>query len=526
MDTIVLGFSTLLEPGVLSFLLLGVFCGLIVGSIPGLNENIAFAVFIPFSFSLAPTYALALMVGVYCAAAVGGAMPAVMIKVPGTASAVLTAVDGNAMVRRGKANTALSIAIFSSVFGGLSSALVLLFFAPVLADVALRFGYVENFALCVLGIAAVVGMLEKNVIKGILSAFFGLLVATVGLSLVTGYPRFTFGITNFYEGVPFVPLLIGLFGISAALELAEEVFQERRMNKAISELPRIVGSLFPGKALIKRLLPTWCNAAAIGNVIGVLPGAGMLMAIYIAYNQASGRYRRKYKDDPDAIAWGEGTPEGIAAPEAANNAVVASSMVPLLSLGIPGNSVSALFIGALMIHGMVPGPLLFINHPDIAWMIMVSFVAANIVMGPFAIFVAKYISGMVYRLPKQVMVPTIALLCLTGAYADGNSLFNVGVALAAGLVGYIFRKVDIPHAPIILALVLGQKLEDSLANSLSVSEGNWLIFVDPVNHPISFGLMMVSFVFILLPVIKAVLRHMSKKKILAATCTTNHTVPS
>ena len=513
METIVLGFNTLLQPSVLAFLLLGVFCGLIVGSIPGLNENIAFAVFIPFSFSLAPTYALALMVGVYCAAAVGGAMPAVMIKVPGTASAVLTAVDGNAMVRRGKANTALSIAIFSSTFGGLSSALVLLFFAPILADVALKFGYVENFSLCVLGIAAVVGMLEKNVIKGVLSAFFGLLVATVGLSLETGYPRFTFDVTDLFEGVPFVPLLIGLFGISAALELAEEVFQERRLNKPISDLPRIAGSLLPGKALVRRLLPTWLNAALIGNVIGVLPGAGMLMAIYIAYNQAAGRYRRKFKKEAENVAWGEGTPEGIAAPEAANNAVVASSMVPLLSLGIPGNSVSALFIGALMIHGMVPGPLLFINHPDIAWMIMVSFVVANIVMAPIAIFVAKYVSGMVYRLPKQVMVPTIALLCLTGAYADGNSLFNVGVALISGLIGYFFRKVDIPHAPIILALVLGQKLEDSLANSLSISGGDWLIFIDPVNHPISFGLMMVSFVFILLPVIKTVVRRMRSRKV-------------
>lgn len=514
METIVLGFSTLLEPSVLAFLLLGVFCGLIVGSIPGLNENIAFAVFIPFSFSLPPTHALSLMVGVYCASAVGGAMPAVMIKVPGTASAVLTAIDGNAMVRRGNANTALGIAISSSVFGGLSSALVLLFFAPILASVALKFGYVENFSLCVLGIAAVVGMLEKNVLKGILSAAFGLLVATVGLSLETGFPRFTFGVSSLYEGVPFVPLLIGLFGVSAALELAEEVFQERRHGATVSDLPRIVGRLIPTKKMVRRLLPTWISSATIGNVVGVLPGAGMLMAIYIAYNQASSRYRRKFKADASAVKWGEGTPEGIAAPEAANNAVVASSMVPLLSLGIPGNSVSALFIGALMIHGMVPGPLLFINHPDIAWMIMVSFVAANIVMGPFAIFVAKYISGMVYRLPKQVMVPTIALLCLTGSYADGNSLFNVGVALIAGLVGYLFNKVNIPHAPIILALVLGQKLEDSLANSLDISGGNWLVFIDPTNHPISFVLIFVSFVFILLPVIKFLLRQLNKEKLL------------
>ena len=500
MENILLGFSTLMEPSVLAFLILGVFCGLIVGSIPGLNENIAFAVFLPFSFSLSPTLALVLMVGVYCSAAVGGAMPAIMIKVPGTASAVLTAIDGNAMVRKGKANTALSIAIYSSVFGGLTSSIVLMFFAPILAAVALRFGYVENFSLCVLGLAAVVGMLEKNILKGILSAGIGLFVATIGLSLETGFPRFTFGNSNLYEGVPFVSMLIGMFGISAALELAEEIFKERKLNMEISDLPRITGSLLLPFHLGKRLLPTWMTSAAIGNVVGVLPGAGMIMAIYIAYNQASSRYQRKFKKEAEETKWGEGTPEGIAAPEAANNAVVASSMVPLLSLGIPGNSVSALFIGALMIHGMVPGPLLFINFPHIAWMIIVSFLVANIIMGPVAIFVAKYVSGMVYRLPKQVMVPTIALLCLTGAYADGNSLFNIGVALTSGVLGYFFVKVGIPHAPIILALVLGQKLEDSLSNSLTISHGNWLVFLDPFQHPISLGLMLLSLFFILLPI--------------------------
>ncbi len=502
METIVLGFNTLLEPSVLAFLTLGVFCGLVIGSIPGLNENIAFAVFLPFSFSMPPNYALALMVGVYCSAAVGGAMPAVMIKVPGTASAVLTAIDGNAMVKNGKVNIALRIAIWSSVFGGLTSAMVLLFFAPMLAAAALKFGYVENFSLCILGIAAVVGMMEKNVLKGVLSAAFGLLVATAGLSTVTGFPRFTYGISELYEGVPFVPLLVGLFGVSAAFELAEEVFQERRLSKDISSLPRISGSLIPTKSMIKRLLPTWISSSLIGNVVGVLPGAGMLMAIYIAYNQASNRYRRKFEGQPGEVPWGEGTPEGIAAPESANNAVVASSMVPLLSLGIPGNSVSALFIGALMIHGMVPGPLLFINHPDIAWMIMVAFFAANIIMGPVAILNAKYISGMVYRLPKQVMVPTIALLCLTGAFANGNSLFNVGVALGAGLVGYFFRKVGIPHAPIILALVLGQKLEDSMVSALNISSGSWYVFVDPVNHPISLVLIVISAFFTFLPIYK------------------------
>lgn len=511
METILLGFGTLLNPAILVFLLLGVLAGLIIGSIPGLNENIAFAVFLPFSFSLAPANALALMVGVYCAAAVGGAIPAVMIKVPGTASAVITAIDGNAMVRQGKANTALSLAFSSSVFGGLTSSLVLLFFAPALASMALKFGYVENFSLCLLGIAAVVGMLEKDILKGIFSAVFGLMVACVGLSLETGFPRFTFGNYSLYEGAPFVPMLVGLFGISAALELAEEIFLARQRDQKISRLPKIQGSLLLPWHLVKRLMPTWLNAAAIGNLVGVLPGAGMIMAIYLAYNQAAHRFRKRFQGKPGEAEWGEGTPEGIAAPEASNNAVVASSMVPLLSLGIPGNSVSALFIGALMIHGMVPGPLLFINNADIAWMIIAAFFVANIVMGPMAIFVIKYLSGLVYRLPKVVLVPAIALLCLNGAYADGNALFNIWVALVSGLVGYLFNKVNIPQAPIILALVLGRKLEDSLSNSLSISGGDWLVFVDPGEHPISLCLILASVAFMMVPIIKFALEKLKEK---------------
>jgi putative tricarboxylic transport membrane protein len=503
-DTIVLGLTTLLQPAPLFFLLGGVLLGLIIGSIPGLNENIAFAVFLPFSFALEPTAALALMVGIYCAAAVGGAIPAIIIKVPGTASAMLTAVDGNAMARHGKANVALGIAISSSVFGGLASAIVLLLFAPVLADAALRFGYVENFALCVLGIAAVVGMLDKNVTKGFLAAALGLLIATVGLSQESGFPRFTFGQSDLYEGIPFVPMLVGLFGISAALTLAEEIFHARRTQQKVTSLPQITGSLVPDRKLARRLLPTWLSAAAIGNVIGVLPGAGMLMAIYLAFNQAARRYQRKFAGRPGEASWGDGAPEGIAAPEASNNAVVASSMVPLLSLGIPGNSVSALFIGALMIHGMAPGPLLFMQHADIAWMIMAAFLVANLVMGPLAIFVIRHVSGAIYRLPKEILIPVITILCLSGAYAEGNSLFNIWVALSAGFVGYFFHKVHIPHAPLILGLVLGERLEESFANSMALSDGNWFVFVDPASHPISLGLILVSLVFVLMPVINRI----------------------
>ena len=500
MDLIALGFATLFDPSVILMLILGVAAGMVVGSIPGINDNIAFAVFIPFSFAMPPEQALALMVGVYCAAAAGGAIPAIMIKVPGTASALLTAVDGNAMARRGEAGKALSIAMTSSVIGGIASSLVLLVFAPALATVALRFGYVENFALAILGMSSVVGLLSGNVIKGIAAGLIGLLAATVGFSLTTGFPRFTYDNVNLIEGIPFVPLLVGLFGIAAMFELLVDIWRERKAGLSVSALPTI-GSMRLPRDLVRRLLPVWAGSATIGNLIGMLPGAGMLMAIFLAYDQASRRFHRCFAGKPGEADWGEGAPEGIAAPESANNAVTASSMVPLLSLGIPGNSTSALFIGALAIHGMVPGPLLFTQHGDIAWMIIVAFLIANLVMWPIAFLVIKSVSRSIFAIPKEAMVGVIALLCMLGAYADGANAFNIWVALVAGAVAYAMRLANIPLGPAILGLILGPQMESSLSNSLSMSRGDWLVFIDPVNHPISAAMIALSLLLWLLPVL-------------------------
>lgn len=294
MDLIVLGFETLASPQVTLMLLIGVIAGMIVGSIPGINDNIAFAVFIPFSFSMPPEQALALMVGVYCAAATGGAIPAIMIKVPGTASSLLTAIDGNAMARKGLGGRALSIAVTSSVVGGVLSSIVLLLFAPSLAKVALKFGYVENFALAILGLSSVVGLLRGNVIKGCVAAIIGLSIANIGFSQLTGFPRYTFDNVNLIEGIPFVPMLVGLFGIAAMFELLADIFKERKAKTQVSK-PLEIGSMMLPKSLILRLLPVWMSSAAIGNVIGMLPGAGMLMAIFLAYDQAARRFRRIFE---------------------------------------------------------------------------------------------------------------------------------------------------------------------------------------------------------------------------------------
>ena len=494
MDMILLGFETLASPMVAMMLLIGVIAGMIVGSIPGINDNIAFAVFIPFSFSMPPEQALALMVGVYCAAATGGAIPAIVIKVPGTASSLLTAEDGHAMARKGNAGRALSIALTSSVIGGLLSSVVLLFFAPSLAGVALKFGYVENFALAILGLSSVVGLLQGNIIKGAISATLGLLVANVGFSPMTGFPRYTFDNVNLIEGIPFVPLLVGLFGIAAMLELLTDILRDRKTSTETARLP-VIGSLRLPRALFARLLPVWGVSAAIGNVIGMLPGAGMLMAIFLAYDQAARRFRRRFAGQKAEPEWGDG------APEAANNAVTASSMVPLLSLGIPGNSTSALFIGALALHGMVPGPLLFSQHGSVAWMIIVAFLIANIILWPVAFAVIRTVSKSIFSIPKEALVGVIALLCLMGAYADGANTFNMWVALIAGLTAYALKLAGIPLAPCILGLVLGPQLEASLNNSLIISGGNWFVFIDPVSHPISAVMIFVSALLWSVPVI-------------------------
>jgi len=510
LDLIAIGFSTLFEPTVVMMLIIGLFAGLVVGSIPGINDNIAFAVFIPFSFAMPAAEALALMVGVYCAAASGGAIPAIMIKVPGTASALLTAVDGNAMARRGHAGKALSIAITSSVIGGTACSLVLLLFAPLLANLALLFGFVETFALTVLGLSSVVGLLAGNVLRGLASAFIGLLVSTIGFSLTTGYPRYTFDNVNLIEGVPFVPLLVGLFGVASVFELIADISRERTKTGKARALPAI-GSMRLSRRLIRRLAPVWGTSATIGNLIGMLPGAGMLMAIYLSYDQAARRFKRVFAGQPDEPGWGEGAPEGIAAPESANNAVTASSMVPLLSLGIPGNSTSALFIGALGIQGMVPGPLLFSQNADIAWMIIVAFLVANLLMWPIAFLVIKSVSRTVFAIRKEVLVGIIAMLCLLGAYADGANTFNIWVALIAGLVAYLMKLVNIPLGPAILGLVLGSQMESALSNSLSVSGGSWLVFVDARNHPLSAVMIVMAALMWAIPVVRYLRSRMARQ---------------
>jgi len=465
-------------------LFFGVIVGLVVGAMPGVNDSITMAVLIPITFGMDPKIALLVLVGIYCSACYGGSLPAILLNIPGTASSVVTTIDGHPMALKGEAGKAIAISTYSSVFGGLMSSLVLMFFAPFLANQALRFGPPEYFCLAVLGMATVAGMAGKSLIKNLIAGILALIISTIGMSPQTGFPRFCFGNTYLLDGIPFIPALIGFFGITSVLELSENIVENEVPSIKISKVKKV----FLGKKLIKRLLPTWLISGGIGNIIGVIPGAGMVMAVFMAYRQAVSRNKDK--------KFGTGIPEGIAAPEAANNAVVASSMVPLLSLGIPGNSTSALFLGALMIQGLRPGPLLFKDHPDLAYLIIVGFFIANILMGPIGLAMGNFFVKILPKIPRKVLSGIIVAICATGAFAMNNSIFGILIMLIFGVLGYVLNKLEIPYSPIILGMILGPMMERNLWQSLIISHGDPFIFL---KRPLSLFLLILALILFFAP---------------------------
>lgn len=495
MANIILGLGELLTPACLFGILAGTVIGLMVGSLPGLNDSITMAVLMPMTFGMETSLAMGLLIGIYCASACGGSIPAILLKIPGTASASVTAFDGYPMAQRGESGRALGISIASSTFGGLTSALVLLFLCPLLAEQALKFGPPEYFMLTVLGMSSVIGMAGENVGKSIIAIAFGLLLSCVGMSPQTGLARFTFGNIYLMDGISLVPMLIGLFGITSLLELFES-FRADAVIAAVKEKTRLLKVQLPNAKEAKELLPTWVQASVIGNIIGIIPGAGMIMAIFMAYHQA-------VQSNPDK-KFGTGVPQGIAAPEAANNAVVASSMVPLMALGIPGNSSSALFLSALTIQGLRTGPSLFKETPQVAYMMILGFLLTNIIMLPLAVAYTRLFATAVLKMRREILSGIVLVLCVTGAFAVRNNVFNIYVILFFGLVGYLFNKFKIPQSPLILAAILGTMMESNWVQSMVFGDGKLSIFV---TRPLSLGLLVLSLLFVLWPFARKIFRN-------------------
>ena len=434
---------------------LGAVLGILFGALPGVSATLGIALLVPLTFAFPPVPALIFIGAVYCGAIYGGSISAVLLNVPGTPAAVATMLDGYAMTRQGKGGLALGLCTVASLIGGQVSVLVLLFAAPLVASFALEIRSAEFFWIVLFAMSTVGAIGEGSPVKGIIAAVLGLAIGTVGAHPMTGTIRYTFGELALYEGLPVVSALVGLFSISQVLMLAEG----RGMDTQL-DIPKI-GRIWPGKGLIWSLRRTLARSSVIGTVVGLIPGAGADIAAFIGRSEA-----RRYSAEPQM--YGKGSPEAIAGAEAANNAVVGGSLIPMLTLGIPGNAVTAALLGGLLIHGLIPGPLLFTQAPDVLYPFIFSLFLANAFFAVVALVALPWLSRIVL-VPQGVVAPMVAALAVIGAYSFRSISFDIWIMFTMGLVGYALRKAEYPLAPIILGLILGPLAEENLDRVMTLA---------------------------------------------------------
>lgn len=485
MEAFVQALSAVLAPSALFYMFIGVLFGILCGAMPGLSAVMAVSIMLPFTFGLKDV-GIMMLLGIFCGAVYGGSITAILINTPGTANSAATCLDGYPMAHKyGQPGRALSISTMASTFGGLFSALMLLWIAPLLSKIALNFGVTEMFALGVFGLSIVTAVSSHSIIKGLLGAVLGLLLGSVGMDTTSAAFRYTFGTTYLISGIQFVPLLIGLFAFSQCLLSAEEDIKSMAKSKG-GKLTQIL----PTKSDIKQTAPTIFISSVIGTVIGAIPGTGGDIASWIGYNEA-----KRISKHPEKF--GDGAPEGIAAPEAANNAVSGGAMIPLLTLGIPGDSVTAIMLGALMMQGIAPGPLLFTTQTVKVYTIIISLFVANIFMCLLG-YVGIRGFAKISLVPMKWLNPIIFVFCTVGTFAINNNMGDVFLMIGAGIVGYILVKLDFCMPPIILGLILSGTVEENLRRALVLSDGSLSIFL---KHPIAMALLAVAAISLLTPVI-------------------------
>jgi putative tricarboxylic transport membrane protein len=454
------GLAAALAPTNLLMAAVGALLGTLVGVLPGLGPTAAIAILFPLTTVLEPAPAIIMLAGIYYGAMYGGSTTAILLNIPGEVASVPTCLDGYPMARQGRGGVALGIAAIGSFFAGTLGVVVLTFFAPLLADQALRFGPPEYFGLMLLAFTVVASLSSASLLRGFAMAAVGFLVSLSGLGPSTAEPRFTFGWGPLMSGVDLIALVVGLFAIS-------EVFlglEESRV--AIAEK---ITNVLPGWADLKAATPAILRGSGIGLVLGLLPGCAPGVTVFMAYDA-----ERRLSRHPERF--GQGAIEGVAAPESANNATSSAGFIPLLALGIPGSAPLAVLLGGLMVYGLQPGPLLFQKNPEFVWTVIASFYVGNVIL----LFLNLPLIGLwvrLTRIPYGILGPVILLLCVLGAYSVRNSMFDVGVSLVFGVVGYVLRKYQWPLAPMLLTFILGPLLEKYLIQSLSMSGGSPLIFV-------------------------------------------------
>ena len=474
--------AAVFDPSVLLLIVVGVAGGIVIGALPGLTATMGVALLIPMTFGMSPVGGLSMLMGIYVGAIYGGCISAILLKTPGTPASAATVLDGYPMAQKGLAGKALGMATFASGVGGLVSALVLIGLAPQLAKVALMFGPAEYFAVAIFGLT-IIATLSKDILQGMLIGFVGMLLSTIGCDPLTGVNRFTFGISNLAGGIAFIPALIGLFAIGEVLTQLEKLGESGKP----STLP--LHDLIPTWGEIKSCLKTLIRGSFIGTVVGIIPGTGTNLAAWISYNEAR-------RASPTPEKFGTGFEEGVAATESANNAVCGGALVPLLTLGIPGDSVTAVFLGGLMIHGLAPGPRLFIDRPDIISGLFTGVILANIFMVILG-FLAVRVSTQLLRVPRRPLLLTIVVLCFIGSYSINLNPVDMLTMLGFGVIGYLCQRYNFSQAALCIAMILGPIAEQNLRLALLDSDLSPLIFF---TRPISLGFLLVSFFSLVIPI--------------------------
>lgn len=485
MEAFIQAMSVSFSPLNILFMNLGVAIGIVFGALPGLSGGVAIVLFMPFTFYLDPIISLSWLLGMYCGGTYGGSITAILINTPGTAASAATAMDGYAMAKKGQPGKALMMALVASCIGGLISTFTLIFTSPLLSRIALKFGPAEYFSLSIFGLSIIAGVSGKSIFKGLLMGCLGMFVIMIGMDPMDGVQRLTFGNLYLAGGIDMIPALIGLFALA-------EMFNKAKGIEAI-EVKADLNSREDKLTLtdLKSCMKTIVKSSGIGTVIGAIPGTGAAIASFISYNEA----KRSSKHPEE---FGNGSLEGIAASEAGNNGVTGSTLIPLLSLGVPGDMVTAILVGAFLMQGLTPGPTLFKNNLDLIYGIMISLLVINIFMYIQGRYFIK-LFAQVNKIPMQAMIPVLFVLCVVGVFVANNSMFDVKVILVFGFISYLAAKLKLPVTPLLLGIVLGPMAEQNFRRALALSKGSGMIFF---TKPISLFFLILVVLTIVMSVFK------------------------
>jgi len=459
---IVEALGILFLPKHILLLILAVGAGVIVGAVPGLTSTMAIGLLVPLTFAVTKYAAFILLLGIYSGAMYGGAITAILLNLPGTPTSAVTALDGYPMSRKGQGGLAIGIATLSSTMGGLISCLFLIFLSLPLANVAIYFGPPEYFALGAFSLAVVIALSGGTLVKGLVSMAFGVMLATIGLDPIVQFPRFTLGFTELLVGIPEVPAIIGLFCVSEAIRMSEPMVMRATVQSS-------TGGLVATVRMLPRLWTTIVKSSLIGTFVGILPGIGALMASYLSYAEA-----KRVSKQPEQF--GKGMPEGVSASEAANNAVTGGAMVPMLALGIPGDTNTLMIFGAMIIHGLVPGPSLFNENVSLVYVIFGAIILANLLILPFGLGLARYIAKCAL-IDRKYLMPTVAVLAITGASIGYGHVYYFWISIIFGLLGYLLQKAKFPLLPIAMSLILAPLIERNFRSSLMMPDAGLMLFL-------------------------------------------------